>query len=264
VIPYRGKTALITGASSGIGKTFAQALAERGAHLILVARSEGKLQELASALRKAHGVSIEVIAADLSTEGASQTIYQAVRQRGQEVDILINNAGFATHGRFETLAAERDHEEVMLNTATVADMTHAFLPAMLEKGEGVVVNVASTAAFQPVPYMAIYGATKAFVLSFSEALWAECRPRGVSVMALCPGATDTAFFDVAGSEAAVGSKMTPERVVAIALRALEHRRSYVVTGRTNALLAQVARLLPRQMVTRIAERTLRPGRERAS
>jgi short-subunit dehydrogenase len=256
---YQGKTALITGASSGIGKAFAQALATRGAHLILVARSQDKLQALAQTLSKAHGVSVEVIAADLSAEGAAQTVYQTVQQRGLVVDMLINNAGFATHGRFETLAAARDHEEVMLNTTTVADMTHAFLPAMLDKGDGAVINVASTAAFQPVPYMAIYGATKAFVLSFSEALWAECRPRGVRVLALCPGATDTAFFGVVGTEeVTIGSKMTPERVVAIALRALERGRSYVITGRNNTLLAQAPRLLPRQIVARLAERTMRP------
>ncbi len=197
---YRGKTALVTGASAGIGAEFARALAARGSDVILVARSQERLRALADELARDFGVRAEVIAADLTRADAARDLYAEAEVRGLTVDLLINNAGFGTHGPFETLAPARDHAEVMLNVAAVVDLTHLFLPAMLKRGDGAVINVASTASFQPVPYMAVYGATKAFVLSFSEALWAECRGRGVRVLALCPGTTATEFFDVVGTQ----------------------------------------------------------------
>jgi len=256
---YRGKTALVTGASSDIGAHFARMLAQRGADLILVARREGKLNALAYELAQQHEVKTHVIAADPSRAGAAQTVFDQTSQRGLHVDILINNAGFATHGRFETLDGGRDHEQVMLNVAAVVDLTHAFLPAMLVHGGGAIINVASTAAFQPLPYMAVYGATKAFVVSFSEALWAEYQDRGVRVLALCPGATDTAFFDVVGAqEAAVGQKTAPEYVVQAALEALEAGKSYVIPGTQHYLLAQVPRFTPRSLAARVSARLMRP------
>ena len=195
--------ALITGASAGIGLEFALRLAERGYDLILVARRRDRLLELAAQVRSGHGeVRAEVIAADLSGAASAATVAAEVARLGMHVDLLVNNAGFGTHGYFETLSTEREHEEIALNVATLVGLTHAFLPAMLARGRGGVINVASTAAFQAVPYMAVYGATKAFVRSFSEALYEEVRGRGVRVLALCPGPTATEFFDTAVARAA--------------------------------------------------------------
>lgn len=257
---YRGKTALVTGASSGIGAVFARELAQRGMHVVLVARSEDKLQTLATELQQRYGVRADVIVADLSREYAAQPVYDATQQRNLPIDLLVNNAGFATNGHFETLAAARDHDQIMVNVAALVDLTHAYLPAMLARGNGAIINVASTVAFQPVPYMAVYGASKAFVLSFSEALWAEYRQRGLRVLALCPGATDTGFFDVVGSdEIALGQKATPEAVVAQGLRALERGRSYAIPGWSNYLLANLPRFTPRTITARIAARFARPN-----
>ncbi len=257
---YQGKTALITGASAGIGAAFARALAARGANVILVARSEDKLQALADELARAHGVRAEVVAADLARAGAARELYDEVDRRSLAVDLLVNNAGFGTSGRFETLAPERDGAEVALNVAAVVDLTHLFLPAMLAQGDGAVVNVASISAFMPGPYSAVYGATKAFVLSFSEALWAECCGRGVRVLALCPGATATEFFDVVGTDAAgvLGAKRAPAQVVETGLRALERNRSYAVDGLANYLMVQAPRVVPRGIVARLVARVARP------
>lgn len=258
---YRGKTALITGASSGIGEAFTHALTERGANVILVARSEAKLQGLAKKVSEKHGVVATVIAADLSQENAAAEVFSEVQKRGLSVDILVNNAGFATHGRFETLEPEREHAEMMLNVVTLTDLTHAFLPVMSARGEGAVINVASLTAFQPNPYMATYGATKAFVLSFTEALWAENRQTGIRILALCPGRTVSNFDAVAGTEEGGGTSSfsPPEQVVKEGLRALEQGRSYVVTGGVgNRFLALLPKVLPRGTTLRIAERLYKP------
>jgi len=183
---YAGKTALITGASSGIGEAFAQILAARGMNLVLVARSAEKLRALAQALSEQHGIRADVVPADLCREGAVQEVYRRTQTLGVAVDLLVNNAGFGTYGGFDTLAQEREHGEIMLNVTALVDLTHAFVPAMVERKAGGVINVASMAAFQPMPYQAVYGSAKAFVLSFSLALWAEYRKRGVRVVALCP------------------------------------------------------------------------------
>ena len=172
---YAGKTALITGASSGIGEAFARILAGCGMNLILVARSAEKLRALAQELSGQHGIRAEVVPADLCGEGAVQEVYQRTQALGVPVDLLVNNAGVGTYGGFDTLTLEREHEEIMLNVTALVDLTHAFLPAMAERKDGGVINVASIAAFQPLPYQAVYGASKAFVLSFSLALWAEYR-----------------------------------------------------------------------------------------
>ncbi|MBC8075539.1 MAG: SDR family oxidoreductase [Chloroflexales bacterium] len=256
---FRGKTALVTGASSGIGEAFARQLAAQGADVVLVARSEARLEALASELTARHGVSATVIAADLSAEGAAARLYDTIRVRGLALDVLINNAGFGSYGAFEQLDAAREHDEIMLNVTALVDLTRAAIPELLAR-KGAVINVASIAAFQPIPYMAVYGATKAFVLSFSEALWAQYRTSGLRVLVLCPGATATAFFESVGAlEETVGRMDTPERVVAVALRALERRRSYVIPGLANALLAGLLpRLVPRSIVARVVERMVRP------
>ncbi len=238
---YKNKTALITGASSGIGAQFARVLARKGCDLILVARGEDKLRVLADELSARHNINADVIACDLSEEWASRAIERAVSERELRVDILINNAGFGTQGDFETIDAERMHAQIMLNVTAVVDLTRAFLPAMIERESGIIVNVASVAGFMPLPTQAVYGATKAFVLSWSEALWAENRERGVKVLALCPGATDTEFFDRVGKDVNA-HKDTPAFVVRAAMKGLSRGDMTVVPGRANWWAAHV---LPR-------------------
>ncbi|NGM83126.1 SDR family oxidoreductase [Paenibacillus sp. 7124] len=256
---FRGKWALITGASSGIGEQFARQLAKQGAHLVLVARSKSKLESLAAELRTSYGIKAEVIPKDLAEQGAPGEVYRQCKLLDLDIELLVNNAGFATHGLFDQLSGVRQHEEVMLNVAALVDMTHMFLPDMLRKSSGTVINVASTAGFQPLPYMAVYGATKAFVLSFTQALWWENRDRGIRFFALCPGATDTGFFNVVGAEeAAVGKKETPEKVVAAALRSLEEGKVFVVPGMQNYLGAQLSRFITRKQGLRLVGGMLRP------
>jgi short-subunit dehydrogenase len=258
-INYRNMTVMITGASSGIGLAFAGALAARGADLILVARSEDKLNGLARDLAGRHGILAHVLAADLTEPGAAADVHARAAALGLAPDVLINNAGFATHGHFDKLPLERQLDEISLNCKAVVELSHAVLPGMLGQGQGAIINVASTAALQPLPYMAIYGATKAFVLSFSEALWQEYRERGVRVLAVCPGATDTAFFDVVGAaEAGVGTRMAPDTVVNVSLQALDRGLSHVVPGRANRLLGCLPRMLPRQAILQIVANMLKP------
>ncbi|AMO98055.1 short chain dehydrogenase family protein [Collimonas arenae] len=256
---YRNTAVMITGASSGIGLAFAHALAARGADLILVARSGDKLNSLARELVHCHGILARALVADLTESGAASDVHARASALGLTPNIVINNAGFATHGHFDTLSLERQLDEISLNCRAVVELTHAALPAMLNQGEGSIINVASTAALQPLPYMAIYGATKAFVLSFSEALWQEYRARGVRVLAVCPGATDTAFFDVVGAaEAGVGTRMATDTVVNASLQALDRGQSHVVPGGANRMLGLLPRILPRQTILQIVANMLRP------
>jgi short-subunit dehydrogenase len=262
---YTGKTALVTGASSGIGTAFAKALAAKGSHLILVARSEEKLRTLARQLEQQHGIRAEVIVADLSRVGIARTIFEETQQRGLTVDILINNAGFATYGPFETLDAEREQQEIRVDVNTLVDLTHAFVPAMLTRHQGAIINVASIVAFLPGPYAAVYAASKAFVLSFSESLWGEYREKGVRVLALCPGATSTDFFRTSDSQHVIPENVeTPERVVRVALLALEQGRPSVVSGWQNALLTSMPRFLPRGITVRLAVRAIQQSEQRAA
>jgi short-subunit dehydrogenase len=259
MIDFRGSNALVTGASSGIGAAFAEALAARGAGLVLVARSEPKLRGLADRLRREHGVAVRVVAVDLANERGPDDVAAALRRDGLAVDVLVNNAGFGTHGQYDTLPNTRDHAEVMVNVVAVERMTHLFLPDMVERGRGVVIHTCSTSAFQAVPYMAVYGAAKAFTLSFSIALWAEYRRRGVRVLALCPGPTDTEFFRVMGVQMNSGGRLrTTDEVIRTAFRALERNRPYVVDGRLNYVTSNLSRFMPRGLVARITERVIRP------
>lgn len=251
---YKGKTALITGASGGIGAAFAKALATAGAHLILVARSEEKLRTLADQLASQHAIRAEVIVADLSRAGVARMVFEETQQRGLTVDILINNAGFGTYGQFDTLDTEREQQEILLNVATLVELTHFFLPLMVERHQGAIINVASLAAYQPTPYMAVYGATKAFVLSFTEALWGEYQGQGVRILALSPGETATEFFKALGDDrysTPAGNAERPEKVVQVGLRALAQGRPSVISGRQNALSAHLLRFFPRRMVVRV-------------
>ncbi len=256
---YLDKTALITGASSGIGLVFARQLAARGVALILTARSEDKLRAIAAELTQKHAIAVTIIVQDLCAANADVALAARLQELLLSPDILINNAGFATYGPFETLSLERQLDEIKINCLAPVALTHLLLPAMLTRRCGVVINVASTAAMQPDPYMAIYGATKSFLLSFSDALWAENRDRGVRVLALCPGATDTAFFDVVNAEeASVGKRMSAESVVSQALLAVDKGRNYLITGGNNWLLGQLQRFVTRRRLLLIAEKVLRP------
>lgn len=234
-------------------------------NLILVARSADKMNALARELKQEHNIRIEVLAFDLTKENVADEIRASVDRLQMPIDLLINNAGFGTHGKFQELDAAREHAEMMLNVTTLVDLTHAFLPKMMAKRDGGVINIASTAAFQPLPFMAVYGATKAFVLSFSEALWAEANDYNVRVLALCPGATETTFFKNVGTEdAAVGKKEMPETVVAVGLKAFEAGKSHIISGTNNWLLAQTSRFFPRSIVARITKNMMRPGKNSAS
>ena len=263
---YAGKTALITGASSGIGEAFAHILAARGMNLVLVARSEDKLRQLSQQLSEQHGIRADVVPADLCREGAVQEVYRRTQALGIPVDLLVNNAGFGTYGDFDTLTPEREHEEIMLNVTALVDLAHACVPAMAERKAGGIINVASIAAFQPLPYHAVYGASKAFVLSFSLALWAEYREQGVRVVALCPGPTATNFFTVleAPEMPVMGRRHTPQAVVMAGLRALEQGRPYAVEGRRNAFGAQLTHMTPLALTTRVFARIMRPRKQQAA
>lgn len=258
-IVTQGGTALITGASSGIGEEFARRLAAVGMRLVLVARSENRLRQLAEDLAGSYGIEARFLALDLIQPDATQEIADHLAEWDWEVDLLINNAGFGTNGLFDALSLPRQRDEIALNVTALVALTHALLPGMLRRKRGVVINVASTAGFQPLPYMAIYGATKAFVLSFTEALAVEYEGTGVHFQALCPGNTETPFHEVVGStNGRVGQARTTEQVVQTSLRALRGHRVVVIDGTLNALLAQSPRLLPRGVAARIAGMLLRP------
>jgi short-subunit dehydrogenase len=265
-IDYRGTTALITGASSGLGAEFARQLAARGANLVLVARRAERLEALSAELAAAHGVTATVIPADLTEPRAGAALAADLLGRGLEVHTLVASAGFATHGPFEAEDGTRITEEIDLNVRAVVDVTHALFPQLLQHGRGALITVASTGAYQPVPLMAVYGATKAFVLSFTEALWYEAKGTGLRVLALSPGATATEFFDVAGADAQVGSMQPVSHVVALALRTLDRRNPppSIVSGAANRVTAAAPRLLGRRatanvsgaVMTRIANRRM--------
>lgn len=259
---YRNKLAVVTGASSGIGKAYAKELAARGCHVVLAARSKDKLDAMAREINRQYGVQAYALACDLSKANAPRQLAEQIFELGLSVDILINNAGVGTYGRFEEIDPKREQEEILLNTAALVDLTHRLLPDMLRRKDGVIVNVASMAAFMPCAYSAVYGGTKAFVLSFSEALWAETRGRGIRVLALCPGATETGFFDGVGSEEmGAGQKLsTPEKVVQAGFRGIDQGRSYIIDGRSNYFMALMIRLFSRRRVALIMERMSKPKR----
>jgi uncharacterized protein len=253
--------ALITGASSGIGERFARALAVRRQDLILVARSGGKLLALAEELRREHGVAVEVFPADLSTPAAAEALIRALGEKHLEVETLVNNAGFGARGRFWELPLDRQKEMFHLNVMAVVELTHRLLEPMIAKRRGVVINVSSTAAFQPVAYTTLYGATKSFVSSFSMALAEEVRPYGIRVVTLCPGGTRTNFFQA--SQYGVrdfkvpGGMQSPEAVVEAALRKLDRGGGLVISSWFNKLSVFSQRLAPRGLVARIAARVFR-------
>jgi short-subunit dehydrogenase len=253
-----GNTALITGASGGIGEEFAHQLAARGVNLVLVARREDKLTELRRTLLARHPqLVIDVIAADLSVPGAAADVVTRAGFPGRPVEILINNAGIGLHGRFVDQAPEANVAQIQLNCSTLVELTARLLPAMTQAGRGLVINVASTAAFQPVPSMAVYGASKAFVLSFTEALWQETSASGVRVMALCPGATETEFFERAGEQFLTRGRQTPKDVVDTALGAVDKSTPTVISGFMNSVLSLGYRVMPRRLMLPVAQQIMK-------
>lgn len=255
---FSNVTALVTGASGGIGEEFAVQLARRGANLILVARRAERLETLRRTLVARHpGIVVDILTADLSGAGSGAEVEGGVRELGRSVDVLINNAGIGLHGKFVDQEPEANTAQIQLNCGTLVDLTARFLPGMVERRHGVVLNVASTAAFQPTPGMAVYGATKAFVLSYTEALWQECRGTGVRILALCPGATETEFFDRTGEKFLTDGRQTAGQVVDTAFAALDKSDPTVVSGLRNALLASGYRIAPRKLLLAVSERMLR-------
>ncbi len=251
-------TTLITGASSGIGEAFARKLAARGHNLLLVARSEDKLITFCNELGRIKSTHAQYVAMDLSERDAPARLFEEIQRRELEIDFLINNAGFGSMGDFANLDFQRELDMIDLNVRSLVELTHRFLAPMRERKSGSIINVASTAGFQPVPFMATYAATKAFVLSFSEALWEENRPHGVKVMALCPGVTDTNFFEASRMERPPARiSQTAADVVDTALRGLARGKSSVISGWTNFLMVETERLAPRSLVLRTAGMVLR-------
>jgi short-subunit dehydrogenase len=256
-------TTVITGASSGIGAAFARKLATRGRNVLLVARSEDKLVTLCNELGRLSGIRAEYVALDLIAPGAAVQLFEETEKRGLEVDMLINNAGFGSMGNFAQLDLARELEMIELNVAVLVELTHRFLLPMRERKQGTIINVASTAGFQAVPFMATYAATKAFILSFSEALWEENRTHGVHVMALCPGVTETNFFEASRMERPpMRGAQTPEEVVDAALRGMARHKPSVISGWPNLLMVETERVVPRSWVLKVAGRVLRPRFEK--
>jgi short-subunit dehydrogenase len=249
--------AVITGASSGLGAIFADQLAQRGHSLVLAGRDEARL----SAVARRVGQNVELVVGDLGTDDGIDAL--ATQLKDRDIDVLVNNAGFGTYGPFAEIGAAREHELVAVNVDALVRLTHAVLPGMLARGHGGVLNVASIIAFQPGPYQATYGASKAFVLSLSQALWAETRGTGVTVTALCPGPTRTGFVDALGSDvshtAAYRHLAAPEPVVAAGLRALDRGHAAVVPGWRNRVMATGGRLLPGSLSALVGGRMLRPA-----
>jgi len=255
-------TALITGASSGLGEQFAYALGREHYDLVLAARREDRLAAVAGRARTAGAGSVRTIRADLAQPETPAALYQQLTGDGVQIDYLVNHAGFGPSGRFHLLPLERELEEIELNVTSLVAMTRLFLPAMVERRRGTVINVASTAAFQATPYMATYGATKAFVLSFSEAVAAELGGTGVTVMALCPGPVRTEFQKIANNERVRFPSFIwteADRVVNEAIAAAASGRSLCVAGAINNAMVIASKFTPRALATYISSTLLRPS-----
>jgi short-subunit dehydrogenase len=267
--PNSSSAALVTGASAGIGSEIAKLLAARGHALVLVARRKDRLVALADELSHGYGVRVETIPADLSKPTARGKIPGTLDALGLEIEILINNAGFATGGEpFYEADAEREVEQVRVDVEAVVALTSAFLPAMVERGRGAILNVASTAGMQPIPYSAGYSAAKAFVLTFSEAIHQEVRGRGVTVTALAPGPVDTDFWQIAGWEvqggksferAVPGSLISPQQAARAGVIGLERGERVVVPGLPIRATMLASRYIPHAVKLPVLARFMRPG-----
>ncbi|HYN04188.1 MAG TPA: SDR family oxidoreductase [Vicinamibacteria bacterium] len=259
--PKNSKTALITGASSGIGKALAENFAKDGYALVLAARGVAKMQALADELQQRHGITATVIGADLETSEGATRLHAEVKRRGIILSALVNNAGYGSFGEFKDSALGPELAMMQLNMTTVVVLTKLFMPDLIAT-RGKVLNTASTAAFQPGPYMAVYYATKAFVLSFSEAIASELEGTGVSVTALCPGPTASGFQDKADMHASAlvkGKKLpTAQAVAAQGYRAMQRGQRVFIPGVMNWLMAQSTRFAPRSVVTGLVKAMSKP------
>lgn len=262
-----GAVALVTGASSGIGEAFARALGERGLTLVLSGRDEAQLERIAAEISNTCQVRVERVVADLADPNGPESVKAALDGLGVSPDILVNNAGGGLLGSFAALPLDAQLRMIRVNVEALVGLTGLFLPSMLARGQGGIVNVSSAAGSQPIPHFAVYAATKAFVTSFSEALWAEVRGRGVAVVAVCPGPVADTRFGIRAADA-VGSRMPAlagghalprEAVVAQALAALERGDPLVVPGLTNRILAGLASLAPRRLQLYATEHLFRPS-----
>lgn len=258
------KATLITGASSGIGEGFARRLAAEGHNLVLVARSEKALHELCDELMLKYEIWAHYVVLDLAEPNADLTLFAETQRHNIEIDCLINNAGFGSSGDFAKLNVDRELQMIELNIAALVAITHAYLKPMRERKRGTIVNVSSAAGFQPIPFMATYAATKAFVTSFSEAIAEENRPYGIQVLALCPGSTQTNFFAASRIERPIQVKgqQTVEDVVETAMRAMKSGRTKVVSGFANKLGALLGRYVPSFISRRVVASALRPRFQR--
>lgn len=249
-----GKHALITGASSGIGYELATLFARDGYGLVLIARDRATLERIGEQLTRDHGVAVRVIAKDLSRANAAAEVYHEMARAALHIDVLVNNAGFGTYGAFAEADAATELAMLQLNIVALTQLTRLFLKNMLTKGEGRILNVASTAAFQPGPLMAVYYASKAYVLSFSEALANELGDSGVTVSALCPGPTRTGFrrrAQMEDSRLFARGVMDAATVAAIGYRGLMQGKTVIIPGLKNRLLAFTVRFAPRRLVSRV-------------
>lgn len=252
---FNGKTVLITGASSGIGLGYTHEFATRGANLVLVARSKAALETLATEIKNSKNVQVSTIALDLANLDSGQKLIDIVGAEKLTVDVLVNNAGFGTNNRVAKEDRSKIQQEIVLNVATLVDLTAWVLPGMLERDFGVVINIASTASYQPVPGMAVYAATKAFVRSFTEALWGELEGTKVRALTVSPGATKTEFFNVAGANPA-GPLAPVSDVVNATFAALDSKSSTpsIVVGSLNAMMSKLTQFVPKKAVLKIADR----------
>ncbi len=250
---YSGATALVTGASKGLGAVFAEVLAERGMNLVLVARSTNELNALSARLHAKYKVQSTILSIDLSDPSGPQTVAEELERRGISVDLLVNNAGFGLIGEFLSHDAGQERSEIEVNVQALVALTHYFGKAMAARGKGGIINIASNASFQPLPYMATYAATKAFVLHFSEAIHDELTGKGVHVMAACPGPTATSFFDGTSTRMSPKNMDSSESVVRKTLKAFDQGRAVAYPGRISIRLTSwLPRLFPRALVVRIA------------
>ena len=259
---WRGRWALVTGASAGIGVALARELAAAGANLLLTARRRGRLDQLAQSVEHTHAIKTKVFSTDLAQRDAPQKIRAFADEQGIAIEILINNAGFGQYGELTQVDVHRLLDMVQVNCTSIVHLTRLFLPDMVQRRRGDVLILASTAAFQAVPYISTYAATKAFDLIFAEGLAEEMRSHGIRVCALCPGSTESEFHAVANQERFTAKHQeTAEKVARTGLEALAAGKSYVISGLGNYLGAQSQRLVPRRLVTRVAANMFRPGKQ---
>ena len=256
---WKGKWALVTGASAGIGKALAEELAKGGTNLVLTARREDRLRSIAQSLSAAHKIQSEIFVADLAQPAVPQAIFQFTREKALTIDLLVNNAGFGQYGEFHSAETDRLLQMVQVNCTSLLHLTRLFVPGMVARRSGDILIVASTAAFQAVPYISTYAATKVFDLYLAEGLAEELKPHGIRVCALCPGTTTSEFHKIAGHPAhSKGREQSAATVARNGLKALAVGKSYVISGLGNYLGAHGERLVPRRLVTRIAAKMFRP------